>query len=103
MEVVGPVLGKLTVMEVAEVQKQIMMHIGMTKPDVQSLDFLMDAIPNVHGPDDCTEWKREIMQLGSKDRQKSTREPATLKSQRRDRPTSSKRRTRRRQCQRNPS
>lgn len=50
----------LTVMQVAEVQKRIMQQIGMSMPDMMTLDFLMESIPNVHGPDNCDEWKPVI-------------------------------------------
>ncbi|KAI1287915.1 hypothetical protein EDD11_010123, partial [Mortierella claussenii] len=53
----------LTVMQIAEVQKRILAHIGLAMPDVTTLDFLMDSIPHVHGPDDCTEWKTVIDDL----------------------------------------
>ncbi|KAI1286614.1 hypothetical protein EDD11_010581, partial [Mortierella claussenii] len=50
----------LTVMEIAEVQQQMLKFIGMLMPDVTTLDFLMKAIPQVHGPDDTPEWKTVI-------------------------------------------
>ncbi|KAG0247213.1 hypothetical protein BG011_001853 [Mortierella polycephala] len=50
----------LTVMQIAEIQKMILKFIGMPMPDTTSLDFLMESIPNVYGPDDCTEWRTVI-------------------------------------------
>lgn len=50
----------LTVMQVAKVQKRIMQQIGMSMPDTMMLDFLMESILNIHGPDDCDEWKPVI-------------------------------------------
>ena len=50
----------LTVMQVAEMVKRLVSFVGMPMPDTESLDFLMDAIPNVHGPDDSGEWKTVI-------------------------------------------
>jgi len=50
----------LTVMEIAEVQQQMLKYMGMLMPDVTTLDFLMKAIPQIHGPDDSPEWKTMI-------------------------------------------
>ncbi|GJJ78500.1 hypothetical protein EMPS_10859 [Entomortierella parvispora] len=49
-----------TVMQIAEVQKRMLAHIGMAMPETGTLDFLMDSIPHAYGPDDCTEWKTVI-------------------------------------------
>ena len=50
----------LTVMQLAEAVKRLTTFVGMPMLDVETLDFLMEAIPNVHGPDDATEWKNVI-------------------------------------------
>ncbi|KAG9060961.1 hypothetical protein KI688_007788 [Linnemannia hyalina] len=47
----------LTVMQLSETVNMLLKHVGMAVPDVTSLDFLMNAIPNALGPDECSEWK----------------------------------------------
>jgi len=50
----------LTVMQMGQVMKMMLQHINMPMPEVNTLDFLVDSISNVHGPDDCDEWKKVI-------------------------------------------
>ncbi|KAG0012797.1 hypothetical protein BGZ82_002423 [Podila clonocystis] len=76
----------LTVMQVAEVQKRIMQQIGMSMPDMTTLDFLMESIPNVHGPDDCDEWKPVI---DAARRQRGAREGEDTRKQQQQQPRKS--------------
>ncbi|KAF9345683.1 hypothetical protein BGX26_002877 [Mortierella sp. AD094] len=50
----------LTVMQMGQVMKMMLKHVNMPMPDINTLEFLVDSISNVHGPDDCDEWKKVI-------------------------------------------
>ncbi|KAF9918022.1 hypothetical protein FBU30_000407 [Linnemannia zychae] len=50
----------MTSMQQDLLRKMIIQHIGMTVPDTNSVDLLMDALPIVLNPEGCTEWKTFI-------------------------------------------
>ncbi|KAG0303083.1 hypothetical protein BGZ98_007003 [Dissophora globulifera] len=49
----------LTLMKVAQIQIMITKHVGMSMPDTTSVDFLVESISNMEGPDESTEWTTE--------------------------------------------
>ncbi|KAG0304505.1 hypothetical protein BGZ98_005441 [Dissophora globulifera] len=50
----------LTLIRTVEIVKMLVKHTSMTMPDTTTLDSLMESIPNVDGPDECTKWKTVI-------------------------------------------
>lgn len=58
----------LTVMTIAQIQKLIMERIGMEMPDVTTLDFFIESMTNMFGPDDAPQWK-SMIETGKKARQ----------------------------------
>src|SRR5690606_12682422 len=52
--------------------------------DTTSLDFLMESIPNVYGPDDCTEW-RTVIDAARRNRVTKESEDAKVAQQARER------------------
>lgn len=47
----------MTIMMIGQTQKLNMVKIGMEVLNVNCINFVMDAIPNILGPDECTKWR----------------------------------------------